>query len=72
MEDAERRRASAETRAHPVVADEPSSALDRRRNADRADPPTRRLSLADELFGGDDDDDATIHLPRVNDGHEDR
>jgi dTMP kinase len=34
------------------------------------DPPTRPLSLADELLGADDD--ATIHLPRVNDPRDDR
>ena len=33
-----------------------------------ADPPTRELSLADELFGvGDDDDDRTVQLPQVRD-----
>jgi dTMP kinase len=34
-----------------------------------ADPPTRPLSLADELFGADDE---TIHLPRVNENRDDR
>ena len=35
----------------------------------RADPPTRPLSLADELFGADDE---TVHLPRVNESRDDR
>ena len=35
------------------------------------DPPTRTLSLSDELFGADDDDE-TVQLPRVRDSREDR
>jgi dTMP kinase len=35
-----------------------------------ADPPTRPLSLADELFGADDDE--TIQLPRINESREER
>jgi hypothetical protein len=32
------------------------------------DPPTRELSLADELFGiADEDEDRTVQLPRVHD-----
>jgi dTMP kinase len=34
-----------------------------------ADPPTRPLSLADELFGADDE---TVHLPRVDKSQEER
>jgi dTMP kinase len=34
-----------------------------------ADPPTLPLTLADELFGADDD---TVHLPRVNESRDDR
>jgi dTMP kinase len=36
---------------------------------DSADPPTRPLSLADELFGADDE---TVQLPRVNESRDDR
>lgn len=32
-----------------------------------ADPPTRELSLTDELFGVDEDDDRTVQLPQVRD-----
>ncbi len=35
-----------------------------------ADPPTRPLSLADELFGSDDDE--TVQLPRINESRDDR
>jgi dTMP kinase len=35
-----------------------------------ADPPTRPLSLADELFGADPDE--TIQLPRINESREER
>jgi dTMP kinase len=34
-----------------------------------ADPPTRPLSLADELFGAEDE---TVHLPRVDKSRDDR
>jgi dTMP kinase len=34
-----------------------------------ADPPTRPLSLADELFGADEE---TIQLPRINESRDDR
>jgi dTMP kinase len=37
----------------------------------RADDPTRELSLTDELFGADDDDQ-TVQLPRVTDRGDDR
>jgi dTMP kinase len=32
-----------------------------------ADPPTRELSLTDELFGVDEDDERTVQLPQVRD-----
>jgi dTMP kinase len=37
-----------------------------------SDPPTREMSLTDELFGiaGEDDDDRTVQLPRVHDRDE--
>jgi hypothetical protein len=52
----------------PAVASGPAA---RRapRSPDAADPPTRPLSLADELFGADDE---TVHLPRVNESRDDR
>jgi hypothetical protein len=50
----------------------PAAARPQPKPAPQADPPTRRLSLADELFGGDEDDDETIHLPRVTDRSDDR
>ncbi|MDQ1664397.1 MAG: dTMP kinase [Actinomycetota bacterium] len=73
MEEAESRRQSAETRAagqHRAAGDTSTPAPD----AAPVDPPTRKLSLADELFGAGDDDATTetIHLPRVNDAREDR
>lgn len=76
---AEAARLSAEARtgaAHPV---EPGADRRHRRADDSspgpapADPPTRKLSLADELLGlGEDDSSETIHLPRVHEGREDR
>ncbi|MEO7981386.1 MAG: dTMP kinase [Sporichthyaceae bacterium] len=36
------------------------------------DPGTRELSLVDELFGGADDDDHTVQLPRVDQRPDDR
>jgi dTMP kinase len=78
----ERRRAKHEQRlAHEAAAGVSPSPPDRSNGtsgtsgqyAGRADPPTRELSLTDELFGvgGDEDDDSTIALPRVTD-REDR
>ncbi len=38
-----------------------------------AEPPTRELSLTDELFGiTGEDDDQTVQLPRVNNRGDDR
>jgi dTMP kinase len=75
MEDAEERRRTAETRAGATAG--PNAGASAGSSADSSagvesggrapvDPPTRPMSLADELFGGDDPDE-TIHMPRVND-----
>jgi dTMP kinase len=71
LEDAERRAAAGRHRAE---SSDPAS----RRPADTGrspagdDPPTRPLSLTDELFGLGDEADETVQLPRVRDRGEDR
>ena len=42
----------------------------RRPEPEREDPPTRTMSLADELFGGDDDE--TVQLPEPDRDQADR
>ncbi|MGZ4610071.1 MAG: dTMP kinase [Actinomycetes bacterium] len=82
MEDAEARRLSAESRA--AGAHRAGSAAGPETTAPIAtpgkptadDPPTRKLSLADELLGlggqGEGSDSTeTVHLPRVNESRED-
>lgn len=87
MEEAEDRRRSAESRAsgrHRSDEDPATMSLPSvPRSPTAADPPTKRVSLADELFGADSADgadgadgggaaDDTVHLPRVNETREDR
>ena len=50
--------------AAPAAAAGPTTSRARERSDDGGDPPTRPLSLADELFGGPDEE-RTVQLPRV-------
>ncbi len=57
----------APTAPPPTAASRTSAVRDV--SGDHSDPPTRRLSLADELFGGPDDE-RTVQLPRVDEREE--
>jgi dTMP kinase len=72
----EQRAAAAAERArgrHRTELDDTTTTVPVAGAPERADPPTRPLTLADELFGGGEDAaEETIRLPRVPEGRDER
>jgi dTMP kinase len=64
------RAADGATTSGTAPASSPTAAPSTTPSPAAADPPTRPLSLADELFGADPDE--TIQLPRINESREER